>query len=74
MNKMQVGIIGCGYWGPNLIRNFTEISMSEVVAVADLREERLNFIKNAYHGVKPPQITKISSGWTWMQWLLPRRR
>ncbi len=52
MNKIQVGIIGCGYWGPNLIRNFTEISMSEVVAVADLREERLNFIKNAYHGVK----------------------
>jgi predicted dehydrogenase len=51
MNKIHVGVIGCGYWGPNLIRNFTEITTSEVVAVADLREERLKTIQNANHGV-----------------------
>ncbi|MBN1314357.1 MAG: Gfo/Idh/MocA family oxidoreductase [Anaerolineales bacterium] len=47
MNKIRVGVIGCGYWGPNLIRNFSEISMSEVVAVADLREDRLKSVQNA---------------------------
>lgn len=46
MNKIRVGIIGCGYWGPNLIRNFSEIQTSEVVAVADLREERLKSLRN----------------------------
>lgn len=51
MSKIRVGVIGSGYWGPNLIRNFTEIQDSEVVAVADLREERLKNIQNVYHQV-----------------------
>lgn len=51
MAKTRVGVIGCGYWGPNLIRNFNEIASSEVVAVADLRDERLKYIQNAYHGI-----------------------
>ncbi len=51
MNKIRVGVIGCGYWGPNLIRNLSEISMSEVVAVADLREDRLKSVKNSYNQV-----------------------
>ena len=51
MEPIKVGVIGCGYWGPNLIRNFVENRLSEVVIVADLREERLNYIKASY-----PQI------------------
>ncbi len=58
MNKTRVGVIGCGYWGPNLIRNFNEISSSEVVGVADLREERLKFIQNANHGMATTQNYK----------------
>lgn len=46
--KINVGIIGSGYWGPNLIRNFIEIPQSNVVAVADLKEERLSKIKTRY--------------------------
>lgn len=45
---MNAGIIGCGYWGPNLIRNFVEIPESNVVAVADLREDRLAHIHSRY--------------------------
>jgi predicted dehydrogenase len=45
---LKVGVIGCGYWGPNLIRNFTQLSRSEVVRVADLDETRLNYIKGLY--------------------------
>jgi predicted dehydrogenase len=48
MNEIKVGVIGSGYWGPNLIRNFVEIPESEVVAVADLRDERLQHIKKRY--------------------------
>jgi predicted dehydrogenase len=36
-----VGVIGYGYWGPNLVRNFMEAPASQVIAVSDLREERL---------------------------------
>lgn len=53
--KTRVGVIGCGYWGPNLVRNFVEIHNSQIVAVADLRSERLEHIKRTYpqiHGVQ----------------------
>ncbi len=55
MDSINVGIIGCGYWGPNLIRNFIELPTSNVVAVADLSEERLAHIKSRYPQV---EITK----------------
>jgi predicted dehydrogenase len=48
MEKIKVGVIGCGYWGPNLIRNFVENPSSEVVIVADLKKERLSKIKASY--------------------------
>jgi predicted dehydrogenase len=55
MDQIKIGIIGCGYWGPNLIRNFVEITQSDVVMVADLREERLSHIKASYPQI---QVTK----------------
>jgi predicted dehydrogenase len=48
MERVRVGIIGCGYWGPNLIRNFIDLTTSEVVMVADLKKERLAKITNNY--------------------------
>jgi predicted dehydrogenase len=48
MELIKVGVIGCGYWGPNLIRNFVEIPNSDVVVVADLKEERLSNIVARY--------------------------
>lgn len=48
MSSIKVGVIGSGYWGPNLIRNFVEIPTSELVAVADLRLDRLDNIKKRY--------------------------
>lgn len=52
MDKIRVGVIGCGYWGPNLIRNFIEIGSSEVVMVADLKEDRLTHIRSSYPQVR----------------------
>lgn len=37
-----VGVIGYGYWGPNLVRNFADTPGAEVAAVSDLRPERLS--------------------------------
>lgn len=48
MDELKIGIIGCGYWGPNLIRNFVSIPESEVSIVADTRPERLNHINRLY--------------------------
>ncbi|RMG52075.1 MAG: gfo/Idh/MocA family oxidoreductase [Acidobacteria bacterium] len=47
--KIRIGVIGCGHWGPNHIRNFTHLPDAEVVAVADLNPERLTIIQQQYH-------------------------
>jgi len=39
MTDLRLGAIGCGYWGPNLIRNFVEIPNAEVIAISDLQQE-----------------------------------
>jgi predicted dehydrogenase len=49
---IRVGVIGYGYWGPNLVRNFNEASASSVVMVSDLRTERLNKVRARYPLVK----------------------
>src|SRR4030042_944302 len=48
MNQLKIGVIGCGYWGPNLVRNFMDRPNSKVIMVADLRMDRLEYIKNNY--------------------------
>jgi len=45
---IKVGVVGHGYWGPNLVRNFMSASGSVVVAVCDQREERLTQIRKLY--------------------------
>lgn len=45
---MKVGIIGLGYWGPNLVRNFLAHSEIEKVVACDKREDRLKFIKDKF--------------------------
>ena len=44
-----VGIIGCGYWGPNLIRNFDRHPRCRVERVADTRRERAEAIAREFH-------------------------
>jgi predicted dehydrogenase len=36
-----VAVIGYGYWGPNLVRNFASIEGSQVIAISDLDPEKL---------------------------------
>jgi predicted dehydrogenase len=47
-----VGVIGYGYWGPNLVRNFADQVSARVVAVSDLSVERLTQVHARYPKVK----------------------
>jgi predicted dehydrogenase len=48
---IKVGVIGYGYWGPNLVRNFMDAPSSTVVAVCDLRTERLAQLRIRYPNI-----------------------
>src|SRR3989442_10086211 len=49
---MKVGVIGCGYWGPNLVRNFMAGPDATVVAVCDLRPDRLTQIRASHPSLR----------------------
>jgi predicted dehydrogenase len=48
MAMTRLGLIGFGYWGPNLLRNFAKISDCSVVAVVDLDPAKLKTVKVHY--------------------------
>ncbi|MFH0788136.1 MAG: Gfo/Idh/MocA family oxidoreductase, partial [Pseudomonadota bacterium] len=49
---IQVGVIGYGYWGPNLVRNFFEVPGSTVKAVSDLNSDRLALVGRRFPTIK----------------------
>ena len=49
---ITVGVIGYGYWGPNLVRNFTETAGARVGFVTDKRAERLSHVYARYPATK----------------------
>jgi predicted dehydrogenase len=48
----KIGVIGCGYWGPNLIRNFVTCPETELVWACDLDEIRLQKVLRPYPSVR----------------------
>lgn len=52
VGSVRVGIIGHGYWGPNLVRNFHDLSTVELVAVCDAKEDRLRTLAKKFPHVK----------------------
>jgi predicted dehydrogenase len=49
---IKIGIIGYGYWGPNLVRNFFSQKDCIIKAVADSRPNRLQLLAQSYPSVK----------------------
>jgi predicted dehydrogenase len=47
-DKVNIAVVGCGYWGPNLVRNFSALPNCNVSIVCDKNSERLEFIKNEF--------------------------
>jgi len=49
---LTVGVIGCGYWGPNLIRNFNGLQDCRLKVVCDRDTKRLQHMAALYPGVE----------------------
>ena len=49
---INIGIVGYGYWGPNLVRNFAETPGAIVAAVAELDTAKLAVVQRRYPAVK----------------------
>jgi predicted dehydrogenase len=49
---IKIGVVGYGYWGPNIVRNFSGIDGAQVVSVCDTNPDVLNKVKKAYPAIK----------------------
>jgi len=49
---VNFGVVGYGYWGPNLVRNLFEVPETRVVAVSDMNPDRLKLVKSRYPSVE----------------------
>ncbi|SFN71858.1 Predicted dehydrogenase [Bradyrhizobium sp. Rc3b] len=50
-SQLGIGVVGYGYWGPNLVRNFSANPAARVVSVSDLDPGRLGLIAQLYPAV-----------------------
>jgi predicted dehydrogenase len=50
--QIKVGVVGCGYWGPNLIRNFRALPDCSLRMMCDLNEQRLMHLRSLYPEVE----------------------
>jgi predicted dehydrogenase len=56
--QIAIGVLGCGYWGPLLVRNFKGLPDCQVKAVCDMSEARLSHLATLYpdiEGMTDPQ-------------------
>lgn len=49
---INIGVIGCGQWGPNHIRIFSQLPNSKVLMCADLDEQRLRAVKDTFVNIQ----------------------
>jgi predicted dehydrogenase len=49
---VRIAVVGLGYWGPNLARNLYELDDAELVAICDLKRDRLNGLRRKLPGVR----------------------
>jgi predicted dehydrogenase len=49
---VRIGVIGLGYWGPNLVRNLAELPAAEVSHLCDLRPDVLELMSRRYPGLR----------------------
>ena len=46
--QLKIGVIGCGYWGNHILRNFNNSELWELKYACDLEDSQLNKVKNLY--------------------------
>lgn len=50
--QIAVGVVGCGYWGPNLVRNFKSLADCNLKAMCDVNDARLQHLRSLYSDVE----------------------
>src|SRR5580700_551487 len=50
--QINVGVVGCGYWGPNLVRNFRALPDCHLKMMCDTQEHRIAHLKTLYPEVQ----------------------
>ena len=73
MSQLRVGVIGYGYWGPNVVRNLYALEACEVTALSDKNPAALQKAGRVYPGLRlttdasevltSPDVTKPLSNW-----------
>jgi predicted dehydrogenase len=59
-DAIRVGVIGYGYWGPNIVRNFHSLDNAQVVSVCDKNPAALKRASRAYPGITlTPDYTDV---------------
>jgi predicted dehydrogenase len=48
----NLAVIGCGYWGPNLVRNFNSLAECRVKLICDIEKQRLAHMQSLYAGIE----------------------
>src|ERR1044071_7723101 len=46
--NIEIGVVGCGYWGPNLVRNLRQAQDCQLKVLCDVSEQRLNHLGRLY--------------------------
>ncbi len=49
---MKIAVIGCGYWGPNLVRNFSQLNKVDELFCCDLDPKKIERVKTLFPFVK----------------------
>lgn len=49
---IKIGVVGYGYWGPNLVRNFAELGRARIAGVVDLDPKKLDLVARRFPAVK----------------------
>jgi predicted dehydrogenase len=72
MKTTSIGVIGCGYWGPNLLRNFAENEAGQLRWICDVDEVRLASMSRRYpfraNGQRLPEAAGRILSWMPSRW------
>jgi predicted dehydrogenase len=52
LQMIRVGLIGYGYWGPNLVRNFNAAEGSQIEMICDMSQQSLKKVRKSYPNIK----------------------
>lgn len=49
---INIGVLGYGYWGPNIVRNLAEVADANLVKVADFNQDRLDLARRRFPNIQ----------------------